>query len=72
MQYLDQIVSTREINAKRFISAINNNEDFYPLAIDHMDLFSNFAIPCVCKSEELLNHYRDTFANAGIEIRPIV
>ncbi len=72
LQYLDEIVSLREKNAKRFVNAINKNTDFYPLSIDHMEVFSNFAIPCVCKSPEILTQYIQTFASAGIEIRPIV
>jgi|GEM_PF-3340871 len=72
MQYLDEIIQTRETNSHRFIEEINNNTDFYLLKIDHLDVFSNFAIPVVCKSQELFDTYRERFQSAGIEIRPIV
>ena len=72
LQYLDETIKTREINAQRFITAINNNSDFYPLQITHLDLFSNFALPVICKSGQILQKYIEKFQDAGVEIRPIV
>lgn len=72
LQYLDKIIQIREKNALLFIEAINNNPDFYPLQVDHLDTFSNFALPVVCKSQEILLKYIQKFNNADVEIRPIV
>ncbi len=72
LQYLDETIRIREEQAHAFISEINNNDDFYSLRTDHLDTFSNFAIPVICKSSEILQHYTDKFNTAGVEIRPIV
>jgi CDP-6-deoxy-D-xylo-4-hexulose-3-dehydrase len=72
LQYLDTIIQIREKNAKQFIESINNNNDFYPLRIEHIDLFSNFALPIICKSKEILWKYIKKFTEANVEIRPIV
>ncbi len=72
VQYLDEIVQVREQNAKHFVQAINTNQDFHELKIDHLELFSNFAIPVVCKSSEVFQSYKQKFEDAGVEIRPIV
>ena len=37
-----------------------------------MDFLSPFALPVVCKSEELKRYYCQEFAGAGIEIRPMI
>lgn len=72
LQYIDEIVRLREANFKQFYEKIFENQDrYYPLRTDHIDLVSNFAIPIVCKSQEV----RDTLVKkcAGkLEIRPIV
>ncbi|MFA7285058.1 MAG: DegT/DnrJ/EryC1/StrS family aminotransferase [Candidatus Absconditabacterales bacterium] len=72
MKYIDEIVAIREQNAKRFVATVNANDDFHPLRIDHMELFSNFAIPVVCNSKETFELYRAQFESQGVEIRPIV
>lgn len=72
LPYLDQTIQIRQQNAKRFLEAINSNSNFYPLTSDHLDLFSNFALPVICKSKDILNNYIDIFDQANVEIRPIV
>jgi CDP-6-deoxy-D-xylo-4-hexulose-3-dehydrase len=72
VQYLDEIIEKRVENFHRFVEKINQNADFYPLRYDHIEKLSNFAVPVVCKSKEILNTYIKKFANQGIEIRPIV
>jgi len=72
LQYLDWTIKIRNDNAKLFIAAINKNTDFYQLKIDHIDLFSNFAIPMICKSSEKFEYYLKKFEQAWVEIRPIV
>jgi len=72
LQYLSEIIAKRESNYKRIASAIFRGSDkYYPLKIDHLDTFSNFAVPIICKKvetrDELVNKCADT-----IEIRPVV
>ena len=70
--YLDEIVQRRDQNFKRFIEKINQNEDFYKIKYEHIDLLSNFAVPVICKSKDILEKYIKKFGEKDIEIRPIV
>ena len=72
MEYIDEIVRIREENFQKFVSLINENDDFISLKHSHMDILSNFSVPIICKSPELLKKYTSKFQEAGVEIRPIV
>lgn len=72
VKYLDEIVSQRIINFEKFVYAVNNNSDFYNLKSSHIEKLSNFAVPVICKSKEILEKYIDIFTKNDIEIRPIV
>lgn len=72
LQYWDQIVSKRENNFRRFQKEIENNNDFMPLDVSHMDLVSNFAMPVICKNEKLSEKYKKKFEKNDVEIRPII
>lgn len=72
LPYLDEIVSRRVKNFHRFIQAINENPEFYPIKYDHIEKLSNFAVPVICKSKVILEKYIELFSKEGIEIRPIV
>lgn len=72
IKFWDEIVSKRVENFKRFQNEIKVNDDFVPLNLDHMDLISNFAMPVVCKSQELCEKYKQKFIDAEVEIRPII
>lgn len=72
MNYIDEIISKREKNFKKFISFVNKNENFHSIKFEKIDLVSNFAIPVICKSKEIFNTYIKSFEKAGVEIRPIV
>lgn len=72
LQYWDEIVSIREENFKRFQSTVEGNNDFLPLRMKHMEVVSNFAMPIICKSQELFVKYKERFEEAGVEIRPII
>ena len=37
-----------------------------------MDIVSNFAMPVICKTPELARKYREKFAAADVEIRPVI
>jgi len=60
------------MNFEKFAAAVNTNADFYPIKSDHIDALSNFAIPVICKSKEILNKYIEIFTKNDVEIRPIV
>ena len=70
--YWDKIVSKRVEHFERFSKALTANRDFYHYDLKHMSLISNFAMPVVCKSEELAEEYRQRFLDADVEIRPVI
>lgn len=72
LKYLDEIVEKRIINFDKFLDAVNSNSDFYDIKSNHIEKLSNFAVPVICKSKEILNKYIDIFTRNNIEIRPIV
>ena len=72
VQYLDEIVDIRARNFVRFQNEVNKNSDFYSLKTEHLDICSNFAVPIICKSKEILDKYILRFTSQDIEIRPIV
>lgn len=72
IKYWDEIVSKRAENFVAFESAITLNDDFYQYELKHMDVVSNFSMPVVCKSADLATQYRKKFADAEVEIRPII
>lgn len=72
MPYWDEIVSKRVNNFDRFNQALLNNNDFYHYDLSHMDTVSNFAMPVICKTPELAVTYRQKFADANVEIRPVI
>ena len=69
--YLDDIIKKRNKNFLRIAKKVYENEKYYPIRYDHIDFISNFAIPVICKSQEI----RDELVakcEGKIEIRPIV
>lgn len=72
IQYWDEIVNKRAENFKRFQTAVESNNDFIPLCLNHMDLVSNFAMPVICKSKEIFGGYKNKFEENQVEIRPII
>jgi CDP-6-deoxy-D-xylo-4-hexulose-3-dehydrase len=72
LPYLDEIVQRREENYHRLAGPIFARTDRYlPLRTDHLDIFSNFAVPVICRSTELLKALVAE-CEGRIEIRPIV
>ena len=70
--FLDEIVKKREANYHRLASGIYAQSDrFYTLRTDHLDVFSNFAVPVICKSVEIRDQLVENCAEK-IEIRPVV
>lgn len=72
LQYLPKIVKTREANYHALAPSIySQTERFYTLRTDHMDVFSNFAVPVICKNVSIRDELVEACAGK-IEIRPVV
>lgn len=70
--YLKEIVSIRNKNFMRIAPPIYKQTNrFYPLRFNHMDFFSNFAVPVICKSTAIRDELVEK-CNGKVEIRPIV
>lgn len=71
MQYLDEMIEKRLQNFNHFMKIHSFSNDFYSIDIN-MSLCSNFAMPLVAKTKELMLHYVELLQSRWIEIRPIV
>lgn len=70
--YLNEIVQKRKDSFLEFAEKIYAQEDrFYPVRYDHIDLVSNFAFPVVCKSKKIRDELVQK-CDGRIELRPIV
>ena len=72
ISYWDEIVLKREGNYKLFQYVVSKNDDFLPLKFPRMDLISNFAMPVVCRDQEIFEKYKKKFIAGEAEIRPII
>jgi len=71
LTHLDEIVNKRQQNFMELAVPIYQKLNVYPIRFDHIDFLSNFAVPILCKSQQI----RDDLVkkcNGKIEIRPIV
>jgi len=72
IQYLEEIVSKRQKTFKKIASKIfKNTKKYYPLRYNHMETFSNFAVPVICKTQKIRDRLIEK-CEGKIEIRPIV
>lgn len=72
MKYIDEIVKKRRDNFLKMAVPIYNNKDkYFPLKYRHMDLFSNFAVPVICRNAKIRNELVEKCRDK-VEIRPIV
>lgn len=72
LDFLEDNIKTREKNYKLINKYISQNDDLLALDYSNLSIVSTFAIPIVCKTSELRNHYLNQFSGAGIEIRPMI
>jgi len=72
LEYWDIIVDRRNVNFKFLHNAIVENKDLIPLRFGHMDIISNFAVPMIAKTPELMEKYRALFEKNDVEVRPII
>jgi len=62
----------RERNYLFLESAAKHNPDLVPLDRSHISLLSSFAFPVLCRDRATRDEYVGRFANAGIEVRPMI
>ena len=72
MNYLSQIVKTREDNFKLLNSYAKSNSKFMELNTSFLDVNSNFAFPLIFDNKKDYIEYRTKFIEKNVEIRPIV
>lgn len=72
LPYWDEIVSRRADNFAALQAAVLANPDFIPVNVGHMSVVSNFAMPIVCRTQQLAEQYRQRFVEAGVEVRPVI
>lgn len=68
----DAVVNRREKNFLSLRQVLDKNSDFIPLRTKQMEIFSNFAVPLICRDRISYKKYRSRFQKAGVEIRPII
>jgi len=72
LSYLDEIIGKRRNNFFRMaIPIYNQTSYYYPIQFNHLDLISNFAVPVICRTQEI----RDKLVKrceGVLEIRPVV
>lgn len=70
--YLKEIIRKRKENFFKMALPIYAQEDkYYQVKYDHIDLLSNFAIPVICKSKKIRDELVEK-CDGKVEIRPIV
>ena len=71
IKYLDEIVKKREKNFLQIAKEIYMDSRYYPMRYNHLERFSNFSFPIICKTEKIRDILIEKCANK-IETRPIV
>lgn len=72
MQYIDEILNKRKENFfKMGVPIYKRTDKYYPLKYKHIDFLSNFAVPIVCKSQEIRDQLVEKCRDK-VEIRPMV
>lgn len=70
--YLEKIIEIRKNNFMKIAAQIYKRSDrYFPVRYEHMDFYSNFAVPIICKSTKIRDELVEK-CNGKVEIRPIV
>lgn len=70
---LEDTIKKRAANFRHFHTAsLKRPERYHTLTADHIERLSNFAMPLIAKSPELLHEAVERFEDAGVEVRPII
>ncbi len=70
---LEDTIKRREKNFEKFHASLRKRPDlYYQMKIDHIERISNFAMPIVTKSAEILQEAIKRYDAEGVEIRPVI
>ncbi len=70
---LEATIVKRSENFRQFHAAAMKHPDrYYPLHSNHIERVSNFAMPLVTQTSEILKEAVKKFEDAGVEVRPII
>jgi len=69
---LEENIAVRLRNYHEIERVVASNPAFIPIDHSHIKSVSPFAMPFICKNQELFRQYTTAFAGAGIEIRPMI
>ncbi len=72
MQYLDENIERRLANHAQFDAAICGNPELIHIEHAHIDSISPFGLIVLCRTPELRDKYLQRFAEAEIEVRPVI
>jgi CDP-6-deoxy-D-xylo-4-hexulose-3-dehydrase len=72
MKFLPLAIEKRSQNYSRFKDTVMNNPDLLGVDCPYIDVVSNFALPILCKSDDIKERYLGKFREKEIEIRPII
>ena len=72
LSYLTNSIKMREKNYLEIADCIDKNKDLILIRHDHITQLSPFAIPIICKTSKLRDHYLSRFIEAGVEVRPMI
>ena len=71
LKRLDKMIEIRKRNHTLFTEIIDNYDNLF-YNIKNPETNSSFCLPFICKSAEIMQAMKETFADNGIEYRPIV
>ena len=72
LKYLDENILVRAKNYLRIEKSLKKNDDFFVLKRDYIKTLSSFSFPFILKTQKLKEKYQERFAEAGVEIRPMI
>jgi CDP-6-deoxy-D-xylo-4-hexulose-3-dehydrase len=72
LPYFEEIANIRQSNFIEIMETYEQNEDFIKFDYSHLARICNFAIPLLCKTEQIKNKYLKRFEQNGIETRSII
>jgi CDP-6-deoxy-D-xylo-4-hexulose-3-dehydrase len=72
IKHVDEAIAIRAGYFAELEDMLRTNDDLILLQHDHMTRLSPFAFPVLCKTPELRAKYVERFAQAGVEIRPVI
>lgn len=72
LSYLDKGIAARAALFERFEAAVGDNHQVLRLQHSHIETLSAFCYPVICKTPELRADYMRRFAEAGVEVRPLI